>query len=64
MRAARWLGLALWLVVLGGCSSLPLWMLAQGQSQNSDHRHFDIAPLARAGWAWPSAPGGLGPAAA
>ena len=64
MRAARWLGLALWLVALGGCSSLPLWMLAQGQSQISDHRRFDNAPLARAAQPWPSAPGGLGPAAA
>ena len=47
-------------------------MVAQGQSQISDHRHFDIAPLARAAQPqrWPSAPaalrwpGGLGPAAA
>ena len=50
MRAARWLGLAvgLALAALGGCSSLPLWMVAQGQSQITDYRHFDNAPLARA----------------
>ena len=60
------------LPALGGCSSLPLWLVAQGQSQNSDHRQFDNAPLARAAQPqpWPSAPaalrwpGGLGPAAA
>ena len=67
MRAARWLGLAvglglaLVLAALGGCASLPLWMVAQGQSQITDHRHFDNAPLARAAQPqpWPAAPAAL-----
>ena len=76
MRAARWIGLAgvlaLLLATLSACSSLPMWMVLQGQSQITDHRHFDNAPLARAATpsplpAAPAAlrwPGGLDNAAA
>ena len=76
MRAARWIGLAgllaLLLATLSGCSSLPMWMVLQGQSRITDHRHFDNAPLARAATpsplpAAPTAlhwPGGLDSAAA
>ncbi|MBL8362226.1 MAG: serine hydrolase [Rubrivivax sp.] len=45
-------------VVLAGCDTLPLWMVAQGRSQITDHRHFDNAPIAAAAIprAWSRAP--------
>ena len=33
---------------LSACSTLPGWMLLQGQSAITDYRHFDNAPIARA----------------
>lgn len=33
---------------LSGCSTLPLWMVVQGQAEITDHRHVDNAPIARA----------------
>ena len=64
--------MGLGLAALGGCSSLPLWMVVQGQSQITDYRHFDNAPIARSAQPqpWPAAPaaprwpGGLDRAAA
>ena len=48
----RWCAglLVVWLVpaLLAGCSTLPLWMVVQGRSQITDHRHFDNATIARA----------------
>lgn len=32
-------------VLLAGCDTLPLWMVAQGRSQITDHRHFENAPI-------------------
>lgn len=31
---------------LAGCDTLPMWMVVQGRSQITDHRHFDNAPIA------------------
>lgn len=39
---------ALALLALSACSSLPLWMVVQGQAEITDHRHFANAPIARA----------------
>ena len=30
---------------LTGCSSLPLWMIAQQRSTITDHQHFTNAPV-------------------
>ena len=35
-------------VGLSGCSTPPLWMVAQGKAEFTDHRHFVNAPIARA----------------
>lgn len=45
--------------LLAGCSTLPLWMVVQQQSQITDYRHFDNAPIARSSqpMPWPVAPG-------
>jgi CubicO group peptidase (beta-lactamase class C family) len=53
MRRRRWLAAAAAAVLVAaagvvGCTTLPLWMVLQGRSQISDHRHFDNAPIARA----------------
>ena len=65
-RLLRWLSVALLLVaasvgLLTGCTHLPLWMVLQGRSQITDHRHFDNAPIARAAQAspLPAAPAAL-----
>lgn len=60
MRLAALLALGL-SAALAGCSTLPLWMVAQGRSQITDYRHFDNAPIARAANAspLPSAPAAL-----
>lgn len=44
----RGLVLALGALLLGGCNTLPMWMVLQGQSQITDYRHFDNATLTRA----------------
>ena len=43
---------------LAGCSTLPGWMVLQGQSRVTDHQHFDNAPIQRAAvpTALPAAP--------
>jgi CubicO group peptidase (beta-lactamase class C family) len=77
LRWRRWLLAAALLLaapplLLVGCTPLPLWMVLQGRSQITDHRHFDNAPIARAATPSPlpaaSAvlrwPGGMDPAAA
>jgi CubicO group peptidase (beta-lactamase class C family) len=35
-------------VGLSGCSTLPLWMVAQGKAEITDHEHFVNAPITRA----------------
>ncbi len=52
-RALKLRRLGAWAVLLmvgtlGGCSTLPLWMVFQGKAEITDHRHFDNAPIARA----------------
>ena len=52
-RRAAWatrliVGMVCATVGLSGCSSLPLWMVAQGQAEIGDYRHFDNAPIPRA----------------
>ena len=46
---------------LSSCSALPGWMVLQGKSAITDHRHFDNAPIAKAPLpsALPSAPAPL-----
>jgi CubicO group peptidase (beta-lactamase class C family) len=34
--------------LLAGCSTLPGWVVLQGQSSVADHKHFDNAPIAHA----------------
>lgn len=34
--------------LLAGCETLPGWMVLQGRSAITDHRHFDNAPIAKA----------------
>ncbi len=72
-RVPRWaLVWALTSLLLSGCSTLPMWMVLQGQSQITDYQHFDNAPITRAAApsplpAAPAAlnwPGGLDNAAA
>ncbi len=64
-RQARGL-LAAAALLLGGCDSLPLWMVTQRQAQITDHQHFDaqvlpraatprVLPSAAATLAWPGA---------
>lgn len=36
------------MVGLSACSTLPLWMVAQGKAEITDHQHFINAPIARA----------------
>ena len=52
---------ALTALLLGGCSTLPMWMVLQRQSQITDYRHFDNATLSRAAFpsALPAAPAAL-----
>ena len=47
-RAGLGVGLAAVLAAgLAACATLPGWMIVQGQSTITDHRHFDNAPIAR-----------------
>jgi CubicO group peptidase (beta-lactamase class C family) len=48
-RSARVALLAFALAMgLSGCKALPGWMVLQGKSAITDHRHFDNAPIAKA----------------
>lgn len=49
----RWAAVAALLAALSGCSTLPMWMVLQGRSAITDHRHFDEMTLQRAAVASP-----------